>query len=137
MEGMPAGICLTSIELLCWLSHFLCLVLGGRPSEETCKFSCLACCLVTLGKWGKDTSGWSLSLADVLIELGDSSPAAMILGRWLRSCLPCMADAVSCITVGVPPLSCLGLADSGTLSEGDSSAVLKSEESDWASWMYC
>ena len=135
MNGMPAGICLTSIELLCWLSHFFCLVLGGRPSEETCKFSCLACCLVTLGKFGKDTSGSSLSLADVLLEVGDSSPAGMTLGRWLRSCLPWIALAVSCIIVGAPPLSCLGLADSGVLSEGDSSAVLKSDESDWAFWM--
>ena len=136
MNGMPAGICLTSIELLCWLYHFLCLVRGADlQRRHACKFSCLACCLVTLGKFGKDTSGSSLSLADVLLEVGDSSPAGITLGRWLRSCLPWIALAVSCIIVGAPPLSCLGLADSGVLSEGDSSAVLKSDESDWASWM--
>ena len=38
--------------------------------------------------------------------------------------------------MGAPPLSCLGLANSGVLSEGDSSAILKSDESDWVSWMY-
>ena len=66
---------------------------------------------------------------------GDSAPPGITLGRWLRSCLPWIALAVSCIIVGAPPLSCLGLADSRVLSEGDSSAVLKSDESDWASWM--
>ena len=93
--------------------------------------------LVTLGKFGKETSGSSLSLPDVRIVPGNSAPAGRTLGRWLRSCLPWIALAVSCITAAAPPLSCLSLADSGMLSEGDSSAVLKSDESDWASWMYC
>ena len=48
-----------------------------------------------------------------------------------------MALAASCIGMAAPPLSCLGLAVSGGLSDGDSSAVLKSLESDAASWMYC
>ena len=91
---------------------------------------------MTLGKFGNETSGSSLSLPDVLVVPGDSAPAGSTLGRWLRSCLPWIALAVLCIIAGAPPLSCLGLADSGVLSVGDSSAVLKSDESDWASWMY-
>ena len=47
-----------------------------------------------------------------------------------------MAVAASCIGVAAPPLSCLGLAVSGGLSDSDSSAVLKSLESKPASWMY-
>ena len=46
-----------------------------------------------------------------------------------------MVLAVSCIGVAAPPLSSLGLAVSVGLSDGDSSAVLKSDESDPASWM--
>ena len=48
-----------------------------------------------------------------------------------------MALAASCIGKVAPPLSCLGLAVSGGLSDGDLSAVLKPLESDAASWMYC
>ena len=48
-----------------------------------------------------------------------------------------MVLAASCISAAAPPLSCLGLADSGVLSEGDSSAVRKLDDPDWASWMYC
>ena len=47
-----------------------------------------------------------------------------------------MALAASCIGVAAPPLSCLGLAASAGLSDGDSSAVLKLLLSDAASWMY-
>ena len=47
-----------------------------------------------------------------------------------------MALAASCIAVVAPPLSCLGLVVSAGLSDGDLSAVLKSLESEPASWMY-
>ena len=47
-----------------------------------------------------------------------------------------MALAASFIDVVAPPLSCLGLVFSAGLSDGDSSAVLKSLESEPASWMY-
>ena len=47
-----------------------------------------------------------------------------------------MALAASCMGDAAPPLSCLGLAASAGLSDGDSSAVLKSLLSDAASWMY-
>ena len=82
------------------------------------------------------TSGSSLSSPDVWLLLGDSSPAGMSLGRWFLICRSEMALAASCIGVAAPPLSCLGLAVSAGLSDGDSSAVLKSLLSDAASWMY-
>ena len=83
----------------------------------------------------KVTSGSSLSSPDVWLLCGDSAPTGITLGHWFLSCLPRMALAATCIGVAAPPLSCLGLAVSGVLSDGDSSAVLKLDESDCASWM--
>ena len=48
-----------------------------------------------------------------------------------------MALAASCIGMAAPPLSSLDLGPSVGLSDGDSSAVLKSLESATASWMSC
>ena len=81
-------------------------------------------------------SGSSLSSPDVWLLFVDSAPAGISLGRWFLSCLLWMALAASCIDVAAPPLSYLGLAVSVGLSDGDSSAVLKSLESEPESWMY-
>ena len=117
--------------------HFLCLVLGGRPSAETCRFSCLAWFLVSLGKFLKEISGSSSSFPDVWLLCTDSAPAWICLGRWFLACLSRMAPAASCIGMAAPPLSCLDLGPSVGLSDGDSSADLKSLESDAAFWMNC
>ena len=117
--------------------HFLCLVLGGRPSAETCRFSCLAWFLVNLGKFLKEISGSSSSFPDVWLLHDDSSPTERCLGCWFLTYLYLMALAASCMGMVGPSLFCLNLGPSIGLSDGDSSAVWKSLESVAASWMNC
>ena len=44
--------------------------------------------LVTLGKFGKETSRSSLSLADILLEVGDSAPAGITPVSYTHLTLP-------------------------------------------------